>query len=71
MICVLVDADGLLRPLDPQPEDISVCTMVIPSGESFLANPFVLTIEQGAQIGGAIALLWVTAGCFRVVRQYL
>lgn len=45
--------------------------MVIASGAAVANNPFAMTTEQGAQIGGAIAALWVVAGVFRVVRDRL
>jgi len=69
MNCVYVDAAGYVRLVDPQPVDVSGCTMVLVSGNSVMNNPFAMTAEQGAQIGGAIAALWVIAGVFRVVRE--
>lgn len=69
MHCVFVAADGSLRLVDPQPVDVSGCAMVVVSGNSIMNNPFTMTVEQGVQIGGAIAALWVIAGVFRVVRE--
>lgn len=57
---------------DPQPSDISTCNMLlISAGEyqnSFGAvNPFALTVQEGAQLGGSILLVMAVAW---VIRQF-
>lgn len=70
MECVFIDAAGYVRLVDPQPAEISGCSMVIVSGDSILNNPFALTTEQGTEIGVAIGVLWTVAlVCRLFVRQ--
>lgn len=50
------------------------CGMVALSGaeyESIVSGPFALTAEQGAQVGGAILLVWAIAWTIRVIARFL
>jgi len=50
------------------------CGMVALSGaeyQSIVSGPFALTAEQGAQVGGAILLVWAIAWVFRALSRIL
>ena len=55
-VCVEFDVNGNLVAADPQPATFETCTLVVLSGPEHAANPFVLTVEEGGLIGGAIML---------------
>lgn len=62
--------NNVVQLVTPQPADITGCQMLLVTpGEyqnSFGAvNPFALTVQEGAQIGGAIVLLMAVAWVFR------
>jgi len=38
---------------------------------TLLSNPFLLTVEQGLLIGGAIAAVWAAAWCIRQLARVL
>ena len=69
MHCVTIDAAGYVVAVNPQPAEVSGCAMVIAPGSAIVNNPFALTEEQGAEIGAAIAGLWVIAGVARIFRD--
>jgi len=71
MLCVELDAQGVVRAVDPQPATYTECSMVVQSGAAVASSPWNLTVEEGALIGGAIAGLWVLVGAIRVVRERL
>ena len=50
------------------------CAMVALTGaeyQSIVSGPFALTVEQGAQVGGAILLVWAIAWVFRALSRIL
>lgn len=70
-ICVQVDTDGTIYAVQPQPVEVSACSYVLVSGDAALNSPFSLTPEQGAQVGGAVLLVWAVAYVFRVLARVL
>lgn len=73
MFCVQVSGGGVLAVLDPQPADVSACTAVVLSGAEVQligASPFALSVEEGAQIGVAILVLWASAFLFRQIGEF-
>lgn len=62
MLCVQVQVDGTIQSVHPPPADYSTCALVIPSGAHASASPFVMTREEGIQIGLAISTIWVIVG---------
>lgn len=70
-ICVQVDTDGTIYAVQPQPAEVSACSYVLVSGDAALNSPFALTPEQGAQVGGAVLLVWAVAYVFRVLARVL
>lgn len=71
MFCVQVDGSGYLVAVDPQPTEVSACTLVVTSGADALNSPFALSPEQGSQVGGAILGVWAVAYVFRIVIRAL
>lgn len=71
MICAAVDPNGLVYVLDPQPVDITTCGLVIQSSIEAASSPFSMTPEQGAQIAGAILMIWAIAFTFRMLIRAL
>ena len=71
MLCVEQDINGVILALDPQPADVSLCPLVLVSGPEAALSPWALTPEQGAEIGGAILLVWAIAFGFRAVARTL
>jgi hypothetical protein len=71
MRCVAIDAGGLVVDVDPQPVDVTLCTLVLASPAEVGTSPFTLTVEEGGLIGAAIALLWATAFGLRMLRRAL
>lgn len=70
MLCVAQGDDGFIYVVDPQPVTVAECGLVLVSGQEAVSSPFSLTNEQGAQIGGAILLVWAAAwGCRTLYRQ--
>lgn len=56
---------------DPQPADVTTCGSVLASATEIGQSPFALTTEQGAQIGGAILVVWAVAWVARVLIRAL
>jgi hypothetical protein len=71
MICLGQDANGFVYVIDPQPTDLSGCTLVGGSYSELGSSVWDITAEQGAQIAGSILLLWALAWVFRQVAQFL
>lgn len=69
MLCAAVDSSGAVYVVDPQPVDTTGCGLVLVSGAEAHSSPWLLTLEQGSQIGGAILLVWGLAFVFRVVAR--
>lgn len=55
--------------LNPQPTDITTCTMVLQSGAEIRNNPFLMTQTEATELGAAIALIWVTVGVLKMVAR--
>ena len=73
-VCVQITNIGptanLVQLVSPQPAEITACQyLLVTPGEyqnSFGAvNPFALTVQEGAEVGGAILLLMAVAWVFR------
>jgi hypothetical protein len=71
MLCVNVTRAGEITPVTPQPDNITECALVIPSGGYVAGSPFYMTREQGTAIGLAIASVWVVVGIVRMVARRL
>lgn len=72
MICLEQDgATGYLRPVDPQPSDVSACVMVIQSPGEVSSAPWAFTESQASEIAGAILLLWGGAFIVRMLIRAL
>lgn len=69
MICVAVDSNGVLYAVEPQPVSVIECGLVVSSGAAAVASPFHLTVEEGAQIGFAVLLIWALAYGFRLLAR--
>lgn len=72
--CVEIGEGGALIDVSPQPSDVTTCALVVASGYEhgqFSSSPWVLTEAQGAQIGGAILLVWAIAWVFRALSRTL
>jgi hypothetical protein len=65
---------GALQVIDPQPSDITSCTLVVgnysESGAG-VSELFQLSPAQGAEIGGAIMLVWALVWGIRMVVRSL
>lgn len=70
-LCAVVDSNGSVFVVDPQPVDTAACGLVIVSGLEAHSSPWALTLEQGSQVGGAILAVWALAFVFRVVIRSL
>lgn len=70
-LCAVVDANGAVFVVDPQPADTSACGLVLVSGLEAASSPWSMTPEQGSEIGGAVLLVWALAYVFRVVARSL
>lgn len=70
MLCVAQAPDGYVYVVDPQPVSTTECGLVLVSAQEAV-SPFVLTAEQGAQISGAILLVWAAAFGFRMLIRQL
>lgn len=55
--------------LNPQPTDITTCTMVLQSGAEIRNNPFLMSQTEATALGVAIALIWVTVGVLKTVAR--
>ncbi|MEQ1775536.1 MAG: hypothetical protein ABL891_17305 [Burkholderiales bacterium] len=49
--CVQVNGSGVLELVTPPPSDVASCAYVMVSGTEYMSNPFLLTVEQGTEIG--------------------
>lgn len=69
--CFELVTDGssgqLLRLQDPQPPTLDGCAYVIQSGSDYVSNPFLLTRTEAAQIGIAIAALWLSVAVVKTI----
>lgn len=70
MQCVEVGAGGL-RLVSPQPVDLSACQMVIGSYSEMSSELTRISPAEGAQIAGAILLIWAMGWAFRVIARSL
>lgn len=78
-VCAFIGLDKQgaydIRAVDPPPADLSTCPLVVPTYQEYLEasqNDWLnLTPEQGAQIGGAILLVWSIAWVIRVIARVL
>lgn len=70
MLCVQV-VGGAVVPVDPQPADLTTCTLVIPGPLEVASSPFVMSLEDGAAIGVAIFVVWAIAYGFRIIGRSL
>lgn len=70
-VCVQVDSNRVVYVVDPQPVDTSACGFVLVSGHEANSSPWLLTVEQGSQVGSAILVVWALAFVFRVVIRSL
>jgi len=64
MRCVAI-VSGAVVDVDPQPSDISTCTLVLVDPSDITANPFVLTRADFDAIAPGLWLLLVTGFIFR------
>jgi hypothetical protein len=68
-LCAVVDANGFLVAATQPCTGLVVLT---PSEFALItANPFVLSVEDGALVGGAIGAVWLLAWSFRAIRSVL
>lgn len=65
MLCVAVDGSGAIVVVDPQPVEVSGCSLVVQSAADAV-SPFALSPEQGGQISVAILSVWSVAYVFRL-----
>lgn len=52
-----------------QPADMSSCAYVVQSGPEVTSSPWLMSRTDAAQLGAAIALLWVTVGVLKTVAR--
>lgn len=74
MICIetiVIDGRQHVVVASPQPADVTTCGQVLASATEIGQSPFALTTEQGAQIGGAILLVWALAWVVRMLVRAL
>lgn len=72
MICATVteiSGQAFLVPMTPQPAVVTGCAYIIQSGTEVTSNPFLMTPTEALELGGAIALLWVTVGVLKTVSR--
>lgn len=55
----------------PQPADLSTCTYVVGNYSEFSSGLTQISPEQGAQIAGAILLIWAMGWVIRVIARSL
>lgn len=71
MLCVEVAGDGAIVAVEPQPQLVGECLLVVASPteiSSPLNQLFSLTAAEGAQISVAVALVWVVGWAVREAR---
>ncbi|WP_240794622.1 hypothetical protein [Azoarcus sp. DD4] len=71
MLCVAVDESGVLVAVDPQPVEVTGCSLVVQSAAELSVSPFALTPEQGSEVAGSILALWALAYVFRLLIRTL
>lgn len=71
MRCVEINAAGVVMDVDPQPSDVSSCTLVLAVPAELQNDVMALTSTQGAEIGGAVLLVWAGAWVIRQVARAL
>jgi hypothetical protein len=69
MLCVESGADGVVRVAQSQPAAVADCTLVVLAPAEVQSNPFVLSMQDGAQVAGAILLVWGVAFALRMARR--
>lgn len=62
---------GVLRLVRPQPSDLSACQMVIGSYTEMSSELTRVSPAEGAQIAGAILLIWAMGWAIRVMVRSL
>lgn len=70
MRCVAI-VSGAVVDIDPQPADLTTCTLVLVSPTEVTASPFVLDPADAGLIGGACIALWAFAWGIRQVLDQL
>lgn len=72
MICLETNpSTGALQAMNPQPSDLSSCSLVAGSYSELVPEILMLTPEQGAQIGAAIWLVWAIVWGFKMIAKAL
>lgn len=73
-LCVeVVPATGVLQLMNPQPADKATCAMILLDGDEFSTWAWfnLLSLDDGAQIAGAVIALWAVAWAIRTVIRAL
>lgn len=70
MICLEVVA-GVVHVVNPQPSDLSACSLVAGSYSETVSELMQISPEQGASISAAIMLVWAVAWVFRQIIRTL
>ena len=65
MQCLTDTTGGTYSISTPQPDTYTECVNILVSPTELSSDIFNLTLEQGAQIGGAIIFVWAVAWAFR------
>jgi len=71
MRCVVIDANGFVVDVDPQPVDVSTCVLVLAAPSEVGASPFTITRAEMELILPGLMLLMVTGFCFRAIARAL
>jgi len=69
--CVIIDANGHVVDVVPQPVTFEACAFVLSSGAEVVASPFALDSAAAVSLGGAFAALWSVAYCLKLLRRQL
>lgn len=68
MRCVGVDPSGVVVVINPEPADVSSCSLVLASPGEIGSSPFALDVPAAAAISAAVLLVWAVAwGCRQAI----
>lgn len=71
MRCLVIDSNGFLVDVSPQPATFDSCSYVVQSGAEVVASPFALDLDDAGLLAGAVTALWAVAYVFRLLRRQL
>lgn len=71
MRCVAIDPAGVVVVANPEPADVSSCSLVLASPGEIGASPFALDVPAASAIAAAVLLVWAGAWGARQIINHL